>query len=1243
VKGILCALLLLVLPVLAMGFTATPLSDVTKPLYLYASLDLSRTAPTTDQAAALLFEGQSRTFTLNPSLATSLTLDGVAEITTNLLLSRFIFGATQNLTITISASASGVIATESFVIAMPGSATMMNFDVDVVGSPPASLAAGEVITLTLTHVAGAGFRIMNVKPSDGTTHSSVDFATDTAINIEDIRVFDASYPAGSEVTSSVEGDTVYVRATVSDPFGSFDITGAAVDIESATSTPTVTAGAMTENVNAPYPTASQKLYEYTYSIPDPADTGTWQISVTADEGSEGTVSHIGTHTWDVTGGGGGGGGPPSCETIFPDTMQGRTASSAIRIRNSGQVLGDTELSFPSIIDQTGGGHNSCDTADCTVTGSSTAALTLPAFVTTATPTDVTISSGSESIGPGGTYNLTEIDELRITNSATVAYLTPPVQHIVTDGRLRDDSVTTFNPGEYWFDDLTIEHSAQVIINGPVTIYVRQRLDIKDSAQVNSGGAAEDLALVGYGDIRLEDDVIVKSVLYAGDDVEIRNDAQFTGSISVDDRVELRNNGTVTYESVTGVSVGSLCAPPASTNIDHYEIVHDGEGLTCEAESITIRACMDAGCSTLSSDLITLDFQADGVTQSSPSFTGSTAVSLSQTTPDTLTLSVANETIAADNALVCTGSGSSCDVVFTTAGFRFLYSATNDTTVPSQVAGSSFADALKVQAVKDTNGVCTGIFTGNVDVELAQQSISPGNISTLDFTLSGTPIEKNPSSGVSNYTVTALSFGASSIATLTLPVYEDAGQIRVHANYDVGGVTLSGSSNSFWVRPDKLVVTAKSGATDLDAATATGMPVQAAGAAFDLEITAQNSAGVTTPNYQPGQIQFLLQRTGPAPGGVDGLFVYAPGGSMNSALAPVYTDVSPVAFSNGVSSSSVASFSEVGLLNLDLQDDDYGMAGLTVPGDAIDIGRFTPDHFVVSTGNAGSFQAECTTGTDFTYVGQAFGYLVAPVFSIEPYEATGTTVTQNYQGTFMHLSSGEVALAYPVSDNSNSLVVVATPASAALSEDGDGTLSLTLNFLDVYTYTRPGVTEIAPFTADLTVSVTAVAETLDGISATGLPEDLTPVGSEQRFGRLAISNAFGSEVSSLPVATVVEHYNASGAYATNTDDSCSDPASQLSTVPDSVPSGSHANIPVGGGTTNIVYNSPVILGDAGFVLSAPGAANTGDVVLTIDLSSMLWLQYDWDGDGSLDATPERTATFGQYRGHDRVIYWREVLP
>jgi MSHA biogenesis protein MshQ len=38
----------------------------------------------------------------------------------------------------------------------------------------------------------------------------------------------------------------------------------------------------------------------------------------------------------------------------------------------------------------------------------------------------------------------------------------------------------------------------------------------------------------------------------------------------------------------------------------------------------------------------------------------------------------------------------------------------------------------------------------------------------------------------------------------------------------------------------------------------------------------------------------------------------------------------------------------------------------------------------------------------------------------------------------------------------------------------------------------------------------------------------------------------------------------------------------------------------------------------------------------------WLQFDWNNDGAHDDNPSATATFGEYRGNDRIVYWRAIV-
>ena len=66
------------------------------------------------------------------------------------------------------------------------------------------------------------------------------------------------------------------------------------------------------------------------------------------------------------------------------------------------------------------------------------------------------------------------------------------------------------------------------------------------------------------------------------------------------------------------------------------------------------------------------------------------------------------------------------------------------------------------------------------------------------------------------------------------------------------------------------------------------------------------------------------------------------------------------------------------------------------------------------------------------------------------------------------------------------------------------------------------------------------------------------------------------------------------------------------------------------------------GNSGILLLAPnsvaGTPDTGDATVTYPAPS--WLQGDYDGNGSFE-DPRGVATFGVYRGHQRLIYQREI--
>jgi MSHA biogenesis protein MshQ len=727
------------------------------------------------------------------------------------------------------------------------------------------------------------------------------------------------------------------------------------------------------------------------------------------------------------------------------------------------------------------------------------------------------------------------------------------------------------------------------------------------------------------------------------------------SISNDARTNAAPSG---YEILRDGALGGkvqfgLC--PNTSQIDHYQIIHDGQGLTCDAETVTINACTNTydGSCTLSDEPVTLNVNTTGssTVTDSISFTGSGTASIPYTIAETTVLSIGNPSIVAKNPDVCfDGSTTNCNLVFSDAGFRFLNGSSGTSEIiTNQIAGTTFP--LRIEAVKNNNGVCEGLFTNNKDINLSQENIVPGGTDGLSFTINGNDIAKHTS-----FTSTTLDFETDSIATFPTPIYHDAGQIRLHASYDVGGVSLTGSSNAFWVRPAKLVVNETSGTTHI------------AGEVFDLTVTAYNSQDVITPNYLPGQIEFKLERTGPTSNGVEGELTYGSGGFITSELGVLPPPTfKPVILDNiivdnnvkpGVFGTSAAQYSEVGLINLDVQDSNYG-SGITVDAEAINIGRFTPAYFeqTVMQGSLHANHGASTTCPSqmWAYSGQLdsngsgiIRYEAEPILIITPYNANDVA-TKNYIGDFDKLVVSSISLGgTPITHDLALTSDVST--NGELSNRGDGVNEFTLSDTHRFTYTRNNLSETSPFIANFEIPVDSI---IDGDSIAIKPTDTSvtpnivffenPLFSEVlsnsltvKFGRWIVENTYGPETAGLSIPMSAQYWNGTK-FITNTDDNCSiiSTESDEMTLTDGSLSASS--------TQENEISSLLTNGFSRIIeLDAP-TPDQGDV--NIEFSVPTWLKYDWPitgtGDKTFDDNPKSVATFGVFRGNDRIISWREI--
>lgn len=124
------------------------------------------------------------------------------------------------------------------------------------------------------------------------------------IHVDAIEVFDKPIAdtTRQQLTRSNLNQTIYINATISDPFGCFDIEQANISIADANGDEVLASTQMADHsaVSSAPCSGAQKIYKYPYTItPTVAHEGDWAIAVTAFEGKEKTVTHSNTVLFEV--------------------------------------------------------------------------------------------------------------------------------------------------------------------------------------------------------------------------------------------------------------------------------------------------------------------------------------------------------------------------------------------------------------------------------------------------------------------------------------------------------------------------------------------------------------------------------------------------------------------------------------------------------------------------------------------------------------------------------------------------------------------------------------------------------------------------------------------------------------------------------------------------------------------------------------------------------------------------------
>jgi uncharacterized repeat protein (TIGR01451 family) len=736
---------------------------------------------------------------------------------------------------------------------------------------------------------------------------------------------------------------------------------------------------------------------------------------------------------------------------------------------------------------------------------------------------------------------------------------------------------------------------------------------------------------------------------------------FRGKI---DEVKLYNTELSAAEVQANMTLGRSC----SGTYDHIRIEHDASASVCTPETVTIKACLNASCSTLYPGTVTVAMSSTGwVGGDTFTFSGGVASKqISKGTAGTLVLGTNSASpLPAGSTRCFSGSTETCNLVFTSASCSFdavETGAAAQTRLFTKLAGTAFnVDVLALSSGTTINTT----YTGSVTVDLVDSSSSSCPTGTG---LSGT-----------SQSVTFVG-GNSGRKPVTITYAQAAPNVRVRMK--AGAAAAACSTDNFAIRPTTIALaTTPTMATPPSASAAATVK---AGSAFTLNAT--TSAGYTaTLALDTAKLtaQPTTQDSTVASGGVVGTLTPA-SLAVNASPAPTnnasYSEVGYVYLAAGAfkdetftavdqpagctaTSTPACDCVTDTTSNNNFSDSlvgSTGRYGCHIGNSSVSLGRFIPDHFTVTPGTP---VAACTAHpaaagayvpADFTYFSQVDGF--GTPFTLTAWNAATTpAATRNYAGVFARISAA--GWAWTNTSATTGLrfgTNAALPAGAvlAVATAGGADVVPTGNWANgavALTSVQHQINRPTALTNETAVVVTALPKDADGVTmaAAGAISGATAL----RYGRLRVQNMYGSE--RLPMAVpLLTQYRNGGNWVSNADDSCttvSVPVARTlsgSATPDGLanlyfyPLVANKN-QLSSTDTTVTTTSPLVGGASALNFSRPAKAGWLDLIL--DAPS--YLRADWGNCkgqsgavGLMDDLPCAQVTFGVYKSP--LIYRRE---
>ncbi|MFM5572237.1 DUF6701 domain-containing protein [Aeromonas veronii] len=714
-----------------------------------------------------------------------------------------------------------------------------------------------------------------------------------------------------------------------------------------------------------------------------------------------------------------------------------------------------------------------------------------------------------------------------------------------------------------------------------------------------------------------------------------------------------------------IQICALRSNPIGVQIDHFQLDHSGQPLTCNPETVTVKACADAACTTLITDPVTATLSLTPTSASNGwiggntvTFSGgSTKVQLRNNTPTAVTIGVSGSTPTTKpfSSTLCkagagTPSTAACTLNFADSGFFF--------DVPDTYSNQPQTVTIKAVKKSDVTKLCVpGFASQTKSVKFWSSNISPAsNPYNSQMSVNSSAI------GASQGTATPLSlaFDAQGQSTITVN-YPDAGKVQLDASYDgtgsEAGLVMLGA-DQFVARPVGLCITPPQGVC---AAGDSSCPVfKKAGETFQVDIKAMawesaNDGDIcvgnqTTPNFALPNIALGSTLVAPNPG-------------TNATLGTTtYSHVAAANSANNVSQT----VSEVGVFRMTATPPANGYFNYTIPSaQSQPVGRFIPADFNLVSGD---IVPACNA---FSYMGQPFGVTL----DVMARNTTGVQ-TRNYTGPF---ARGTPYITVANNKDGHSLATRLTSITSLPWVNGKADFKGTTSFARLSGNQPDGPYESLLFglymrDEDGERSLIAnpdfsdaVVGNCSGASCNARLIDSVPM--KVYFGRLLAGKDRGVDSASLPLKLLMQRFE-SASWVINEEDNCS----QLSLanngfdpLPAVEPKDPERKIGFNGVTAlyevtgkippllTAPYSSSLMLSGQS-VPSISAKAKQGEIVLhfgapnvavripyKVDLakqpSQPLWLS---DPTSANDGNLQGEAIFGSSRGNDRIIYRREVL-